>query len=118
MAKKKEDHIEEVAEVMAEEVETEEVETEEVETEPKAEAEEVKAEPEAEEEKLVSVMIPLIPGEDPIETVIINGYITQIKKGEQVEVKPNVAEVLANKYQQQKLAQKNREKFKEQVRGL
>lgn len=97
MAKKKEDHIEEVAEVKAEEV---------------------KAEPKAEEEELVTVMIPLIPGEDPVETVIINGYITQIKKGEQVKVKPNVAEVLANKYQQQKLAQENREKFKEQVREL
>ena len=97
MAKKKEDHIEEVAEVKAEEV---------------------MAEPEAEEEELVTVMIPLIPGEDPVETVIINGYITQIKKGEQVKVKPNVAEVLANKYQQQKLAQANREKFKEQVREL
>ena len=93
---------EEVAEVMAEEVETEEVETE----------------PKAEKEELVTIMIPLVPGEDPIETVIINGYITQIKKGEQVQVKPNVAEVLANKYQQQKLAQKNREKFKEQVREL
>ena len=102
MAKNKEDnHIEEVAEVKAE--------TEEVKAEPKAKAK---------EEKLVSIMIPLIPGEDPIETVIINGYITQIKKGEQVEVKPNVAEVLANKYQQQKLAQKNREKFREQVREL
>jgi len=97
MGKKQEDHIEEVAEVMTEEV---------------------KAEPKAEAEELVTVMIPLIPGEDPIETVIINGYITQIKKGEQVQVKPNVAEVLANKYQQQKLAQKNREKFKEQVREL
>lgn len=97
MAKKNEDHIEEVAEVKAEEV---------------------KAEPKAKKEELVSVMIPLIPGEDPIETVIINGYITQIKKGEYVKVKPNVAEVLANKYQQQKLAQKNREKFKEQVREM
>ena len=99
MAKKKEDHIEEVAEVKAEEV---------------------KAEPEKKEKKeeLVTVMIPLIPGEDPVETVIINGYITQIKKGEQVKVKPNVAEVLANKYQQQKLAQTNREKFREQVREL
>ena len=94
MAKKKEDHIEEAVEVKAEEV---------------------KAEP---KEELVTVMIPLVPGEDPVETVIINGYITQIKKGEQVQVKPNVAEVLANKYQQQKLAQKNREKFKEQVREL
>lgn len=99
MAKKKEDHIEEVAEVKAEEV---------------------KAEPKKKEKKeeLVTVMIPLIPGEDPVETVIINGYITQIKKGEQVKVKPNVAEVLANKYQQQKLAQTNREKFREQVREL
>lgn len=101
MAKTKEDHIEAVAEVVAE--------TEEVKAEPKAKAK---------EEKLVSIMIPLVPGEDPVETVIINGYITQIKKGEQVEVKPNVAEVLANKYQQQKLAQKNRTKFKEQVREL
>jgi len=99
MAKKKEDHIEEVAEVKAEEV---------------------MAEPEKKEKKeeLVTVMIPLVPGEDPVETVIINGYITQIKKGEQVKVKPNVAEVLANKYQQQKLAQTNREKFREQVREL
>lgn len=102
MAKKKEDHIEEVAEVKAEEVQ----------------AEEVQAEPEAEKEELVTVMIPLVPGEDTVETVIINGYITQIKKGEAVKVKPNVAEVLANKYQQQKLAQSNREKFKEQVREL
>ena len=112
MAKKKEEnHIEEVAEVK---VETEEVKAEPVETE------EVKAEPKAKakEEKLVSIMIPLVPGEDPEETVIINGYVTKIKKGEQVEVKPNVAEVLANKYQQQKLAAKNREKFKEQVREL
>ena len=107
MAKKKEEnHIEEVAEVK---VEIEEVETEEVKAEPKAKAK---------EEKLVSIMIPLVPGEDPEETVIINGYVTKIKKGEQVEVKPNVAEVLANKYQQQKLAAKNREKFKEQVREL
>lgn len=69
-------------------------------------------------DELVTTMIPLIPGEDPEETVIINGYVTKIKKGETVQVKKNVAEVLANKYQQQKLAEKNRKKFKEQVQEL
>lgn len=69
-------------------------------------------------EELISIMIPLIPGEDPEETVIINGYVTKIKKGETVQVKKNVAEVLENKYQQQKLAEKNRQKFKNQVQEL
>lgn len=69
-------------------------------------------------EELISIMIPLIPGEDPDETVIINGYVTKIKKGETVQVKKNVAEVLENKYQQQKLAEKNRQKFKQQVQEL
>ena len=69
-------------------------------------------------EELISIMIPLIPGEDPEETVIINGYVTKIKKGETVHVKKNVAEVLENKYQQQKLAEKNRQKFKNQVQEL
>lgn len=72
----------------------------------------------AKKEELVTMMIPFIPGEDPEETVIINGYITKIKKGETVQVKPNVAEVLANKYEQAKLAAQNRKKFKEQVREL
>lgn len=71
-----------------------------------------------ETEELVTTMIPFIPGEDPEETVIINGYVTKIKKGETVQVKKNVAEVLANKYQQQKLAEKNRKKFKKQVQEL
>lgn len=95
MANKKTDHIEEA------EVKTVE--------EPKVE------EP---KEELISIMIPLIPGEDPDETVIINGYVTKIKKGETVQVKKNVAEVLENKYQQQKLAEKNRQKFKQQVQEL
>ena len=102
MAKKKTEHVEE-AEVK---VEAEKVEA------PK------KAEPKKAEEELVTVFVPYIPGDDPEVTVIINGYITKFRKGETVQVKKNVAEVLENANQMAKVAQKNKEKFREQVREL
>ena len=89
----------------------------------KADAEaEVKAEAErrAEEERnrKVTVMIPWIEGQDPEETVIINGHTTKIRKGEEVEVSPDVAEILSNSNKQALIAAKNRQQMKQQVQDL
>lgn len=48
----------------------------------------------------VSFLIPLLPGEPEgsYETVCLNGYLMQIKKGVLVELPEQVAEILANKY--------------------
>lgn len=78
---------------------------------------EVSVEVEPEEER-VMVMIPFIPGQDPEETVIINGHITKIKKGEQVWVSRPVASVLENSYEAQRIAMVNREKLKNQRTDL
>lgn len=87
-----------------------------------AEAEllELKAEKEEipEEDEKVMVMIPFIPGQAPEETVWINGYPTQIKRGEQVLVSRPVASVLENSYEAQRIAMINREKLKNQRTDL
>jgi len=73
--------------------------------------EEVKAE--AKEER-VRVFVPYIEGEDPEVTVWVNDEITKFKKGYQVEVPKNVAEVLENSNQLQMVAMENRKKLKNQ----
>jgi hypothetical protein len=87
-----------------------------------AQAQEVKVDVEVvdakPEEEKVMVMIPFIPGQDPEETVIINGFITKIKKGEPVEVSRPVASVLENSYEAQRIAMINRAKLKNQRTDL
>ena len=68
---------------------------------------------EAKEER-VRVFVPYIEGEDPEVTVWVNDEITKFKKGYQVEVKKNVAEVLENSNQLQMVAMENRKKLKNQ----
>jgi hypothetical protein len=70
------------------------------------------------DEERVMVMIPFIPGQDPEETVIINGEITKIRKGENVQVTRQVASVLANSYEQTRIAMINREKLRNQSMDL
>ena len=65
-------------------------------------------------EKMVSVFVPYIEGEDPEVTVWVNDEITKFKKGYQVEVPKNVAEVLENSNQLQMVAMENRKKLKNQ----
>lgn len=60
----------------------------------------------------VPVFVPLIPGEDEDETVIINGVATKFKKGEWVEVPPAVKSVIDNKMAQENTARAKRETFK------
>ena len=76
-----------------------------------------KIESEAKEERVL-VMVPFVEGQDPEVTVIINGHVTKFRKGEQVSVPRNVAEVLQNSNQQMMLALKNQEKFKSQRTDL
>lgn len=68
---------------------------------------------EAKEER-VRVFVPYIEGEDPEVTVWVNDEITKFKKGYQVEVPKNVAEVLENSNQLQAVAMENRRKLKKQ----
>lgn len=68
----------------------------------------------ANEEEKVRVFVPFIEGEDPEVTVWVNDEITKFKKGYQVEVKKNVAEVLENSNQLQMVAMENRKKLKNQ----
>lgn len=68
----------------------------------------------ANEEEKVRVFVPYIEGEDPEVTVWVNDEITKFKKGYQVEVKKNVAEVLENSNQLQMVAMENRKKLKNQ----
>ena len=68
---------------------------------------------EAKEER-VRVFVPYIEGEDPEVTVWVNDEITKFKKGYQVEVPKNVAEVLENSNQLQMVAMENRRKLKKQ----
>lgn len=67
-----------------------------------------------EEDNRVSIMIPFIEGEDPEVTVWVNDHVTKIKKGVQVRVTPEVAEVLQNSNQQMMVAMENRRKLKNQ----
>ena len=77
--------------------------------------EEVKAEAKKEaKEERVRVFVPYIEGEDPEVTVWVNDEITKFKKGYQVEVPKNVAEVLENSNQLQMVALENRKKLKNQ----
>ena len=73
----------------------------------------VEAKEEAKEER-VRVFVPQIEGEDPEVTVWVNDEITKFKKGYQVEVPKNVAEVLENSNQLQMVAMENRKKLKNQ----
>ena len=68
----------------------------------------------ANEEEKVRVFVPYIEGEDPEVTVWVNDEITKFKKGYQVEVPKNVAEVLENSNQLQMVAMENRKKLKKQ----
>ena len=81
---------------------------------PVVEAEAVKAEAKPEEEERVRILVPYIEGEDPEVTVWVNDEITKFKKGYQVEVKRNVAEVLENANQLNMVAMENRKKLKNQ----
>lgn len=47
-----------------------------------------------ETKETVKVLIPFVEGEDPEETVGINGVMTKIQKGKMVEVPVAVAQVL------------------------
>ena len=62
----------------------------------------------------VTIMIPYIEGEDKEVTVWVNDECTKIKKGHQVKVKKNVAEVLEHSNQMMMVAMENREKLKNQ----
>ena len=73
----------------------------------------VEVKEEAKEER-VRVFVPYIEGEDPEVTVWVNDEITKFKKGYQVEVPKNVAEVLENSNQLQMVAMENRKKLKNQ----
>ena len=73
----------------------------------------VEVKEEAKEER-VRVFVPYIEGEDPEVTVWVNDEITKFKKGYQVEVPKNVAEVLENSNQLQMVAMENRRKLKNQ----
>ena len=77
-----------------------------------------KSEDKANTEERVMVMIPYIPGQDPEETVGINGVYYKIRKGETVEVPRQVAAVLENSYEQTRIAMINREKLKNQRTDL
>lgn len=109
MAAKKTKKVELEPEVMAEEV-VEPVE------EPK-EVEEPKAPKRAKAPKVddkVTIMIPLIDGEEPEITVGINGKYTKIRRGVEVEVPWNVAQVVKRSNYQMMAALKTQEKFKNQ----
>jgi uncharacterized protein YegJ (DUF2314 family) len=73
----------------------------------------VEVKEEAKEER-VRVFVPYIEGEDPEVTVWVNDEITKFKKGYQVDVPKNVAEVLENSNQLQMVAMENRKKLKKQ----
>lgn len=66
------------------------------------------------DEERVTIMIPYIEGEPPEVTVWVNDDITQIKRGHQVSVKKNVAEVLENSYQMTLVAMENKKQLKNQ----
>lgn len=77
------------------------------------------AEKELKKEKpRVRIMIPYIEGEDPEQTVGVNGKWYKIIKGEEVEVPSCVASVLSNSNKAMKTALENRKKFKRQVTEL
>lgn len=67
-----------------------------------------------EDDDRVTIMIPYIEGESPEVTVWVNDEITQIKRGHQVRVKRNVAEVLENSYQMTLVAMENKKQLKNQ----
>ena len=67
-----------------------------------------------EDDDRVTVFIPYIEGEDPEVTVWVNDECTKIRKGHQVRVKRNVAEVLSHANQQAMVAMENRRKLKSQ----
>lgn len=73
---------------------------------------ETKQKPKSDEK--VWVFIPYIEGQDPEETVIINGYITKIRKGRQVQVSRAVASILQRKNQQMMVALDNQRKMQNQ----
>jgi hypothetical protein len=74
--------------------------------------EEAKPQPESDEK--VWIMIPYVEGDDPEETVIINGYITKIRKGRQVQVSKAVASILQRKNRQMMIALENQRKMQNQ----
>jgi ribosome biogenesis protein Tsr3 len=79
---------------------------------------EVKDKAVKEEEEKVLIMIPYIEGDDPEVTVGINGKFTKIKKGAQVYVSKDVAEVIMNSNKQAMLARENQKKFESQRTDL
>lgn len=69
---------------------------------------------ETNDDERVTIMIPYVEGDDPEVTVWVNDEVTKIRKGYQVRVKKNVAEVLENSNQMAMVAMENRRKLKSQ----
>lgn len=86
----------------------------EVEARPVEAVEAMPVEAKEEQDNRVMIMIPYIEGEDPEVTVWVNDKVTKIRKGHQVKVTPEVAEVLQNSNQQMMVAMENRRKLKNQ----
>lgn len=105
MAAKKTKNVELEPEVMAEEV-VEPVE------EPKEEAPKKAKAPKKDEK--VTIMVPLIDGEEQEITVGINGKFTKIRRGVEVEVPVNVANVIKRSNYQMMAALKKQKKFENQ----
>jgi hypothetical protein len=62
----------------------------------------------------VTIMVPMIEGEDPYINVGINGHYTQIKRGVAVEVSKAVAEVIQNSNMQMMAALEKQKEFEDQ----
>ena len=70
---------------------------------------------ETKDDDKVTIMIPYVEGEDKEVTVWVNDdKIVKIKKGYQVKVTRDVAQVLENSNQQMMVAMENRERLKNQ----
>lgn len=81
------------------------------------------AEKAAEREKIlddnrVTIFIPYIEGEDKELSVSVNDKRVKIKKGRQVKVTPDVAQVIENSNQQMMKAIENQQKMKSQSMDL
>lgn len=73
----------------------------------------------AAEEHLVTVMVPYIEGEDPEVTVVLNcNEVTKFRRGELVQVKPAVAQIVMNSMKQAVVVEQNKKKYKMQVMEL
>ena len=75
-------------------------------------AEKTKTEPKVEEPKTVKIMIPKTTERQADVVVGINGYITKIQRGVEVEVSQAVYEVIQNSMKMDQLALERREAMK------